>query len=104
MSCNMRTDYILKAFQSTFFCFWQICGAGFYLKKALTQHLVSHSDVRNHICHACGGRFKAKKNLDRHLTRVHKLDVEKTREVGGLRKKRQMQPEVVRSERPKSKC
>ncbi|XP_021965590.2 zinc finger protein 782 [Folsomia candida] len=81
-----------------------ICGAGFYLKKALTQHLVSHSDVRNHICHACGGRFKAKKNLDRHLTRVHKLDVEKTREVGGLRKKRQMQPEVVRSERPKSKC
>uniref|UniRef100_A0A1Q3F114 Putative c2h2-type zn-finger protein n=1 Tax=Culex tarsalis TaxID=7177 RepID=A0A1Q3F114_CULTA len=47
------------------------CGLGFKLKLLLTQHLLTHSIVRNYNCDQCGNAFKTSNHLRRHIKTVH---------------------------------
>ncbi|XP_038116354.1 zinc finger protein 135 [Culex quinquefasciatus] len=47
------------------------CGLGFKMKLLLTQHLLTHSVVRNYNCDQCGNAFKTSNHLRRHIKTVH---------------------------------
>lgn len=47
------------------------CGLGFKMKLLLTQHLLTHSIVRNFNCEQCGNAFKTSNHLRRHIKTVH---------------------------------
>ena len=49
-----------------------LCGKGFFEKKDLKVHSVSHNEVKSHLCTQCGSGFKSsfylKKHMERHNT------------------------------------
>ena len=46
-----------------------LCGKGFFEKKDLKVHSLSHIEVRNHLCTKCGSGFKSSDKLKIHMER-----------------------------------
>ena len=53
------------------------CKKKFATSALLQRHQTWHSDVKPHVCESCGKGFKHKKDVKRHILRVHTLPQER---------------------------
>ncbi|XP_055381640.1 zinc finger protein 1-like [Condylostylus longicornis] len=70
-SLKEHIDLIHKCTEKNFKC--PTCDKGFTKQWKLNTHLKVHTDERPYICTICVMTFKWKKNLSRHLIRVHNV-------------------------------
>lgn len=79
-----------------------ICQKKFVTKDHLARHKLIHTDIRDHKCPVCIYTCKVQGNLRKHCQAVHKLDLERKRNVvrkldenGEFVKVEEQQAEVV---------
>lgn len=54
-------------------CYWDTCNIIKVSRTQLRMHVVSHINVRKHICQYCPKSFKWKQDLEKHVVKHHKL-------------------------------
>jgi len=55
----------------------EVCTKQFFNAWNLKQHLKSHNNARDNVCHLCGNGFIEKSHLKKHVIRVHGSEQEK---------------------------